>query len=142
MHRVDERPYLAPLTRSIAGCIGAMVPSRSGPHDGPAAHFATEDNAVNWTPWGILSALGPLLSSGPLAGKPTRPARGDAYDTPSNLWNLAGIAAGWSVPHRTNLAPNPPTPKMAVGRWTPSGANAVRPLPTLPSPARMVRPFP
>jgi hypothetical protein len=142
VHPVDERPYVAPLTRSIAGAIGAMIPSRSSGRDAPAAHLATEDNATHWTPWGILSALvGPLMSSGPLAGLPTRPAIGDAYDTPSAGWNLAGVSPGWSLPMRTNLPGSAPTPKMAVGRWTPLGGVA-RPLPTLPSPARMVRPWP
>lgn len=134
------RPYVAPLTRSIAAPPGSkLLPARSGARGVSTEHFAGEDNPTNWTPWGIFSGLvGPLLSSGPQRGKPTRPAQAEGYRQESALWNLSGVATGWSRP----FAPTPgrqPTAKLAIGKWTPFGG-ASRPLPGNPTPAAMLTP--
>lgn len=132
------RPYTPPLVRSLGATFGKLFPSRSGLAEQATQHFATEDAATNWTPWGIFSALAPRLSSGPQAGEPTRPAVGVAFNTPSFQWKLSGVAEGWSRP----LAPTPgrqPTTQLAIGRWTPF-AGGLPPLPTNPQAARMVQP--
>jgi len=157
------RPYVAPLTRSIAAPPGSkLLPSRSGAVGRSTEHFGNEDNPTNWTPYGLFSVQdsppgspgmvagfpppraqgsaepGPLLSSGPQAGHPTRPAQAEAYQQNPQLWGLSGVASGWSKPY----APTPgrqPTTVFALGRWTPfSGGHA--PLPGNPAPAQMVRP--
>lgn len=135
-----DRPYLAPLTRSVAGLAGVMLPSQSAGFERPAEHFATEDTADHWTPFGVFRALGDALrmSSGPQAGLPTRPAIGTAYSTPAAMFNLAGVANGWSVPGEPTFS-RPPTPRVALGKWTPFGS-AQAPLPTLPETQRMVQP--
>lgn len=134
------RPYLPPLTRSLAAPPGSkLLPSRSGAVGRSTEHFDLEDNPTNWTPWGVFARLvGPLLSSGPQAGRPTRPAQAEAYQQNPNLWKLSGVAEGWSKPY----APTPgrqPTTQLAIGRWTPSGG-ALPPLPGNPTPGRMVNP--
>ncbi len=135
------RPYCPPLTRSIAAPPGSkLLPSRSGAVGRSTEHFHGEDNPTNWTPWGVFRALvGPLLSSGPQAGEPTRPAQAEAYQQNPNLWKLSGVAEGWSKP----FAPTPgrqPTTKLAIGRWNPTGG-AAAPLPSNPTPGRMVQPW-
>lgn len=134
------RPYTPPLTRSIAAPPGSkLLPSRSGAKGRSTEHFGTEDGPTNWTPWGVFRGLvGPLLSSGPQAGQPTRPAQAEAYFQNPALWNLSGIATGWSRP----FAPTPgrqPTTKLAIGKWTPFGS-AQAPLPSIPAPAPMLQP--
>lgn len=158
------RPYCPPLTRSIAAPPGSkLLPSRSGAKGRSTEHFQGEDNPTMWTPWGMFSVQdsppsspgmvagfpppraqgsmgpGPLLSSGPQAGEPTRPAQAEAYQQNPNLWKLSGVAEGWSKP----FAPNPgrqPTTKLAIGRWNPTGG-ASAPLPSNPTPGRMVQPW-
>lgn len=158
------RPYVPPLTRSIAAPPGSkLLPSRSGAVGRSTEHFGSlEDNPTNWTPWGLFSVqdsppgspgmiagfpapraqgatgAGPLLSSGPQAGMPTRPAQAEAYQQNPGLWKLSGVAEGWSRPY----APTPgkqPTTKLAIGNWTPFGGTTA-PLPGNPTPAQMVRP--
>lgn len=157
------RPYVAPLTRSIAAPPGSkLLPSRSGAKGRSCEHFDTEDAATYWTPWGMFSVQdsppgspgmvagypparaqgspsdGPLLSSGPQAGQPTRPSQAEAYYQETALWNLSGVATGWSRPY----APTPgrqPLTKLAIGNWTPFGGGAA-PLPGNPAPAQMVAP--
>lgn len=135
-----ERPYVAPLTRSVAGLSGVMLPSQSAGFERPAEHFQTEDSADHWTPYGIFRAVGRALvqSSGPQAGLPTRPAIGTAFSTPAAMWNLAGVSNGWSRPFAPTFG-RPPMPRVALGKWTPFGS-AAPPLPTLPESQRMVQP--
>lgn len=134
-------PYTAPLTMSIAAPMGAFLPSRSGARHVSEEYLDGQDNPVEeWTPWGIKSvdAHGYRLSSGPQAGEESRPAQGTGYVQNEALWNLSGVATGWSRPY----APTPghsPTPKMAIGRWTPFGGGAA-PLPGNPTPAAMLTP--
>lgn len=156
------RPYVTPLTRSIAAPPGSkLLPSRSGARGESTEHFQNEDNPTLWTPWGMFSVqdspigspgmvagypppraqdgsvgAGPLLSSGPQAGQPTRPAQAEAYRQESALWKLSGVAEGWSRP----FAPTPgkqPTTKLAIGKWTPFGSSTP-PLPSNPAPAAML----
>lgn len=134
------RPYTVPLTRSIAAPPGSkLLPSRSGAKGVSTEHFGDEDNPTNWTPWGIFwNLVGPLLSSGPQAGKPTRPAQAEGYQQVAALWKLSGVAEGWSRP----FAPTPgkqPTTQLALGRWTPFGSSTP-PLPGNPVPAAMLQP--
>jgi hypothetical protein len=133
------RPYLAPLTRSIAASPGSkQLPSRSGAQGRSTEHFANESDVTFWSPYGFMGAAEPLLSSGPQAGEKTRPAQAEAYEQDPGLWNLSGVATGWSRPY----APTPsrqPVTKLAIGNWTPFGG-AQAPLPGNPTPAQMVRP--
>lgn len=134
------RPYVAPLTRSLAAPPGSkMLPSRTGLSETAAQHFGDEDNPTEWTPWGFQNVSdAPRMSSGPLAGRPTRPAIGTAVHQNEGLWNLSGVATGWSKPYAPTPG-RPPAPKMALGTWTPfSGAKA--PLPGNPTPAQMLSP--
>jgi len=135
------RPYTAPLTQSVAVAIGKNLPSRSGAKKTPTTQIDSIDEPVNeWTPWGIkhIDPHGYRLSSGPSAGCETRAAQGEGYQQNSALWNLSGVATGWSRPFAPTPS-SPPTPKMALGLWTPFGG-AARPLPSTPVPAQMVRP--
>lgn len=134
------RPYCPPLTRSIAAAPGSkMVPSRSGAKEEPEEIFP-RGPATEWTPWGVkeVDPHGYRLSSGPMAGAESRPALGQGYTQESALWNLSGVATGWSRPFAPTPA-RPPTAKMAVGTWTPFGGGAA-PLPSNPTPAAMLRP--
>lgn len=132
------RPYTPPLVRTIAATIGKLLPSRASGRLEKAEHFATEDGATFWSPYGFLAAEQQRLSSGPTAGQRTRPAVGVAYLTPSSGWNLSGVATGWSDPFKPNPG-RPPTAKLALGNWTPFAGGSA-PTPTLPTPARMVLP--
>lgn len=134
------RPYLAPLTMSIAAPPGSkLLPSRSGAREAPEEAFG-HGPPTEWTPWGVkmVEPHGYRLSSGPLAGQESRPALGQGYQQNEGLWKLSGVAEGWSRP----FAPTPgrqPTVQLAIGRWTPfSGPHS--PLPSNPTPAAMVRP--
>lgn len=156
------RPYTPPLTRSIAAPPGSkLLPSRSGLQEKSTEHFANEDNPTNWTPYGLFSVqdspnsspgmvsgfpppraqgtplgAGPLLSSGPQRGEPTRPAQCAQYVQWPQLWKLSGVAEGWSRPY----APTPgkqPLTKLAIGKWTPFGSSTP-PLPPNPTPAAML----
>jgi hypothetical protein len=133
------RPYVTPLTRSIAAPPGSkLLPSRSGAVGRSTEHFGTEANMTEWTPYKFCSTVEPVLSSGPQAGEKTRPAQAEAYQQNEGLWKLSGVAEGWSRPY----APTPgrqPTTKLAIGNWTPFGG-ASAPLPSNPTPAQMVRP--
>jgi hypothetical protein len=134
------RPYVTPLTRSIAAPPGSkLLPSRSGAREAADECFGGQVT-TEWTPWGVkeIDPHGYRLSSGPQAGMESRPALGQGYQQNSGLWKLSGVAEGWSRP----FAPTPahaPTPKMAVGTWTPFGG-ASAPLPSNPTPAQMIRP--
>jgi hypothetical protein len=152
------RPYTTPLTKSIAAPPGSkLLPSRSGGILHEEAVFGGTGLTVtsaygygdaNPSTFGVdgvsQSAVdrgpgGYGLSSSPL-GIPTaaRPVQGVAYAQLSALWNLGGIATGWSRP----LGANPgrkPTTKLAIGNWTPF-AGGVRPLPSNPAPGQMITP--
>lgn len=134
------RPYVPPLTRSIAAPPGSkLLPSRSGAVGRSTEHFEA-GQPTEWTPYRFSVTSEPLLSSGPQAGQFTRPAQADAYEQNEGLWKLSGVAEGWSRPY----APTPgrqPTTKLAIGNWTPFGGVSA-PLPSNPTPAQMVRPGP
>lgn len=148
------RPYLAPLTRSIAPAQSKMVPSRSAGALNEEAIFggtgltfttayAVAGDATAY-PWGnhrVLAAAdsGYLLTSSPL-GVPTgpRPALGVGYCQSSRLWKLSGVADGWSRPYGANPG-RKPTTAFALGNWTPF-PGGTRPLPSNPAPAAMLTP--
>lgn len=142
---MDGRPFLHPRVRSIVAPGGRMVPARShGVRNVTSELIESEPAVAIWSPWLHCSPdfRGPLQSSGPLAGLPTRHGLGTAYMTPLSGWGLSGVATGWSRPG----APTPaqqPTTRLAIGRgWRPFGAQGANaaPLPSLPEPARMVAP--
>lgn len=143
---MNGRPYTAPLVRSIAAPGGRLVPSRShGVEQSTTELVETEFAHTLWSAFlGVVgvNARGPLQSSGPAAGRPTRHGIGTAFVTPAIGWNLAGVATGWSRAGAATPS-RQPTTKLALGRgWLPfgsSGANGA-PLPGLPEPARMVQP--
>lgn len=134
------RPYLAPLTRSIAAPPGSkLLPSRSGAVGKSTEHFQTEDNMTDWSPYRACTTHLPRLSSGPQAGLETRPAQAEAYEQNPGLWKLSGVAEGWSRPYAPNgvLAAKPI--QLAIGRWTPFGGPTA-PLPSNPTPGQMIVP--
>lgn len=99
-----------------------------------------------WSPWlgrVPIDYRGPVLSSGPQAGEPTRHGIGTAYVTPANAWGMIGGGSGWSVPGDQGVMRRQPTTKLAIGRgWLPFGSFGANgaPTPSLPEPARMVQP--
>ena len=134
-----QRPYTQPLVRSIAAPSGRMVPARSAGVERPQP---IEPSGVTlWSAFlGVigLDGRGPVMSSGPQAGQPTRPALGTAYVTPPQLFNLSGIASAWSFPAKPNPS-RQPTAKLAFGKWL-TGQGQATALPSLPEPGRMVYP--
>lgn len=137
------RPYTAPLTQSIAAPPGSkLMPSRSGGILHEEAILNSGTGLTYWTPWGTFSAddqNGYSLQSSPL-GAPTqpRPTQGVAYSMLSALWNLSGVATGWSRPGGQNPG-RKPTTQLAMGNWTPFAGGAA-PLPSNPAPAQMIKP--
>lgn len=137
------RPYTAPLTQTIAAPPGSkLLPSRSGGILDEQAIANSGTGLTQWTPWGVFSAddqNGYQLTSSPL-GVPSqpRPVQGVAYSQLAALWNLSGVATGWSRPGGQNPG-RKPTTQLAMGNWTPFGGG-VRPLPSNPAPAQMITP--
>lgn len=143
---MNGRPYTAPLVRSIAAPGGRLVPSRShGVEQATTELVETEFAHTLWSAFlGTIgvNVRGPVQSSGPAAGLPTRHAIGTAYLTPLSGWKLSGVADGWSRPMIATPS-RQPTTKLALGRgWLPFGSSGAQgaPLPGLPEPARMVQP--
>ena len=122
------------------------MPSRA--HGVEQSTTETAETQFGGTLWSAFLGLvapalrGPLQSSGPAAGRPTRHAIGTAYVTPAVGWKLSGVAEGWSRPGAATPS-RQPTTKLAIGRgWLTFGANGANgaPLPSLPEAARMVQP--
>lgn len=163
------RPYLPPLIRSLAAPAGRLLPAQSHGVRGPELYVDTEGMndrgnpyayggfAVAGSPPGqwprYNAAAGQMYGAIPDqhdadvtgAARGPRLAIGTGYVTPSHLWNLAGIAGGWSRPYAPNQGAHPrqPTARLAFGRLglMAGGALGVRPpLPTLPEAQRMVQP--
>jgi hypothetical protein len=162
------RPYLAPLTRSIAAPAGRLVPAQGHSQAGPELYADNEGMNDRGNPYSFGSLLRAIMGPGynPTSGSrysapaavhnadvthsPIQPRMAmspGAFVTPAHLWNLSGIASGWSRPFAPNQGQNPrqPTAKLAFGRLgltgAPLGGAGVRPpLPTLPEAQRMVQP--
>lgn len=158
------RPYLPPLIRSLVAPMGRMVPAMSHGQGGLELYteqegmtdrgnpYAFGSNVSGIPPHGYNALAGQHYSAIPQVhnhdafGAPLEPRPATtpgAYVTPSKLWNLSGIAPGWSRPGGANPS-RQPTAKMAMGRLgsllAAGGLGVAPPLPTLPESQRMVQP--
>lgn len=157
------RPYLPPLIRSLAAPMGRMVTSHAHGVVAPELYIDQEGMNDRGNPYafgsqrqgvpphgynplgGQLYGAIPAVHNHDAYGAPLEPRRayGTAFVTPQYLWNLSGVASGWSRPGGAHVG-RPVAAKMATGRMgallAAGGPRPVPPLPTLPEPARMIAP--
>lgn len=141
------RPYQAPLVRSIVAPGGRLMPARSHGVEAPTTELVeVQFTHTLWSAFlGVIgvNVRGPLQSSGPSRGLPTRHGIGTAYVTPAHAWGMIGGGSGWSEVGDQGVIRKQPTTKLAIGRgWLPFGSFGANgaPTPSLPEPARMVQP--